>query len=74
MLKPWNATASPEIMAGALQESKRGVLVPFYEGQAAGQLPALSARAVPRWPSGKPATGLRRRSARAWNGRSQSEA
>ncbi|MBT9161055.1 MAG: hypothetical protein DDT26_02354 [Dehalococcoidia bacterium] len=26
MLRPWNAAASPEIMAGALQERKRGAL------------------------------------------------
>ena len=26
MLGPWNAAALPEIMAGALQESKRGAL------------------------------------------------
>jgi len=25
VLEPWNAAALPEIMAGALQESKRGV-------------------------------------------------
>ena len=25
MLRPWNAAALPEIMAGALRESKRGV-------------------------------------------------
>ena len=37
MLRPWNAAALPEIMAGAVQESKRGVPVPFHEGQAAGQ-------------------------------------
>ena len=39
MLRPWNAAALPEIMAGALQESKRGVPVTFHEGQAAGQQP-----------------------------------
>ena len=33
MLLPWNAAALPEIMAGALQESKRGEPVPFHEGQ-----------------------------------------
>ena len=33
---PWNAAALPEIMAGALQESKRGSPVSFHEGQAAG--------------------------------------
>jgi len=37
VLGPWNAAALPEIMAGALQESKRCVPVPFHEGQAAGQ-------------------------------------
>jgi len=37
VLLPWNAAALPEIMAGAVQESKRGVPVPFHEGQAAGQ-------------------------------------
>ncbi|EOG9063671.1 MULTISPECIES: hypothetical protein [Gammaproteobacteria] len=37
MLLPWNAAALPEIMAGALQESKRDVHIPFHEGKAAGQ-------------------------------------
>ena len=37
MLRPWSAAALPEIMAGAVQESKRCVPVPFHEGQAAGQ-------------------------------------
>jgi len=42
---PWNAAALPEIMAGAVQESKRESYptryepVPFYEGRAAGQQP-----------------------------------
>jgi len=35
---------------------------------------ARRARAVPRRPSSRPATALRRRSTRRWNGRSQSEA
>jgi len=35
----------PEIMAGALQESKRDVHVPFHEGQAAGQQPGSAAGA-----------------------------
>ena len=34
---PWNAAASPEIMAEALQESKLDVHIPFHEGKAAGQ-------------------------------------
>jgi len=34
---PWNAAALPEIMAGALRESKLDVPVPFHEGQAVGQ-------------------------------------
>ena len=37
VLWPWIAAGLPEIMAGALQESKRGVPVTFHEGQAAGQ-------------------------------------
>jgi len=42
---PWNAAALPEIMAGALQESKRGVPVPFHEGRAVGQQPSSAAGA-----------------------------
>jgi len=34
---PWNAAALPEIMAGAVQESKLDVPVLFHEGRAAGQ-------------------------------------
>ena len=34
---PWNAAALPEIMAGALQESKLDVPVLFHEGRAVGQ-------------------------------------
>jgi len=34
---PWNAAALPEIMAGAVEESKRCAPVPFHEGKAAGQ-------------------------------------
>jgi len=128
VLWPWNAAALPEIMAGAVQESKRGVPVPFHEGRAVGQQPSSAAgargsgtaeararpnvevnrraggtselnrrlgavgqgaaalercgvagdygrgcggrqakdaaRTIPRWPSSRPATGLRRRSAR----------
>ncbi len=45
MLEPWNAAALPEIMAGALQESKGGVPVPFPEVQAAGQQPGSAAGA-----------------------------
>ena len=37
MLRPWSAEALPEIMAGALQESKRGAPVPLHEGRAAGR-------------------------------------
>jgi len=37
VLRPWTAAALPEIMAGALQESKRGVPLTFHEGRAAGQ-------------------------------------
>ena len=37
MLRPLHAAALPEIMAGALQESKLDVSVPFHEGGAAGQ-------------------------------------
>jgi len=37
VLRPWNAAALPEIMAGALQESKRDVPVTFHEGRAAGK-------------------------------------
>ena len=42
---PWNAAALPEIMAGALQEGKRGVPVLFHEGRAAGQQPGSAAGA-----------------------------
>ena len=45
MLLPWKAAALPEIMAGALQESKCDVPVPFHEGQAAGQQPGSAAGA-----------------------------
>jgi len=37
VLLPWNAAALLEIMAGALEESKLDVPVPFHEGRAAGQ-------------------------------------
>jgi len=37
VLRPSHAAALPEIMAGALQESKLDALVPFHEGRAAGQ-------------------------------------
>ena len=37
MLRPWNAAALPEIMAGAVEESKLDVPVPFHEGRAVGQ-------------------------------------
>ena len=33
MLLPWNTAALPEIMAGALQESKRGVQVGGQTGE-----------------------------------------
>ena len=42
---PWNAAALPEIMAGALQESKRDEPETFHEGQAAGQQPGSAAGA-----------------------------
>jgi len=42
---PWNAATLPEIMAGALRESKRGVPFPFHEGRAAGQPPSSAAGA-----------------------------
>ena len=45
MLWPWNAAALPEIMAGALRESKRDVPAKFHEGQAAGQQPSSAAGA-----------------------------
>ena len=45
MLLPWNAAALPEIMAGALQESKRNASVPFDEGRAAGRQPSSAAGA-----------------------------
>jgi len=45
VLGPWIAAAVPEILAGALQESKRGVPVLFHEGQAAGQQPGSVAGA-----------------------------
>ena len=44
---PWNAAALPENMAGALQESKRCVPVPFHEGLAADQ--QLGSAAGARW-------------------------
>jgi len=42
---PWNAAAPPEIMAGAVQESKLDAPVSFHEGQAAGQQPGSVAGA-----------------------------
>ena len=45
MLRPWSAEALPEIMAGALQEGKLDVSVPFHEGRAAGQQPSSAAGA-----------------------------
>jgi len=42
---PWNAAALPEIMAGALQESKCGVPETFHEDRAAGQQPSSAAGA-----------------------------
>ena len=45
VLLPWNAAALPEIMAGALQESKCGVPVIFHEGRAAGLQPGSVAGA-----------------------------
>jgi len=54
---PWNAVALPEILAGALQESKLGSL---GDGGQTGEQQASNC-------------GQRRRSTRRWNGRSQSE-
>ncbi len=50
MLEPWNAAALPEIMAEALQESKRRgkqalCARTFHEGRAAGQQPGCVAGA-----------------------------
>jgi len=45
VLLPWNAAALPEIMAGAVQESKLDAPVPFHEGQAVGQQPSSAAGA-----------------------------
>jgi len=45
VLGPWNAAALPEIMAGAVQESKLDVPVPFHEGRAAGKQPESRAGA-----------------------------
>jgi len=39
VLWPWNAAALPEIMAGAVQKSKRCVPVPLHEGRAEGKQP-----------------------------------
>ncbi len=39
----WSAAALPEIMAGALQESKLDVPVLFHEGRAAGLQPCSAA-------------------------------
>ncbi len=39
VLLPCNAAALPEIMAGAVEESKLEVHIPFHEGKAAGQQP-----------------------------------
>jgi len=138
VLWPWSAAALPEIMAGALQKSKRsGIAGRCADRGAAGQKPGSAAGArgggtaeakarpnvevnrraegtselnrrlgavekgaaalercgfagdygwgcaekqarcvcsVSRRPSSRPATKQRRRSARVWNGRSQSEA
>ena len=58
VLRPWSAAASPEIMAGALQESKRGAL---GDGGQTGEQQA-SNRAAPPEPEGvgqqKPERGL----------------
>jgi len=54
---PWNAAALPENMAGALQESKRCVPVPFHEGLAADQQPG-SAAGARGGGVGKPSQGL----------------
>jgi len=45
VLGPWSAAALPEIMAGALQESKLEVPVLFHEGRAAGKQPSSAAGA-----------------------------
>jgi len=45
VLRPWNAAVLPDIMAGALQESKGGVPVTFHEGRTAGQQPGSAAGA-----------------------------
>jgi len=45
VLLPWSAAALPEIIAEALQESKRGVPEQRPEGQAAGQQPRSAAGA-----------------------------
>jgi len=37
--EPWSAAALPEIMAGAVQESKLDVPLTFHEGRAAGKQP-----------------------------------
>jgi len=57
VLWPWNAAALPEIMAGALQESKLDVPVLFHEGRAAGQQPGSAAGARGRGMR-KPKRGL----------------
>jgi len=52
VLRPWNAAALPEIMAGALQESKRCVPEPHPDGQAVGRqqgsLTGARGRGVPK--------------------------
>ena len=58
MLLPWNAAALPEIVAGAVQESKR----------------TAHWVTVGRPRSSRPETGQRRRSTQRWNSSSQSEA
>ena len=45
MLRPWSAAALPEIMAGALQESKRDAPEHRPDDQAAGQQPSSAAGA-----------------------------
>jgi len=42
---PWNPAALPEIMAGAVQESKRDAPAQRPDGQAAGQQPGSAAGA-----------------------------
>ena len=58
---------------GAVAFERCGVAGDYGRG-CGGRQAKDAARTIPRWPSSRPATGKHSRSARMWNGRSQTEA